>query len=76
MDQKNQVSRKASLPHEAFHAQSVETCAGWNLFGGLPYRFETLYPKSSYARTHFTRPQVSPLLPEAFLLTGSVETSS
>src|SRR3569833_2858623 len=68
-----QVSRNASLPHEAFHAQSGETRTGWNRFsqlffsigaqdaarfGGLPLQITTLYPKSSYARTHFTGRQV------------------
>jgi hypothetical protein len=70
MDQKNQVSRKASLPHRPF-THKAPKAAGWNLFGGLPNRFTTLYPKSSYALTHFTGRQLSPLFPEAFLLTGS-----
>jgi hypothetical protein len=54
----------------AFHAQSEKTCAGWNLFGGLPYRFETLYPKSSYARTRFTGLQVSPAFARSFSVDG------
>jgi len=48
MDQKNQVSRNASLRTGPF-THKAPKAAGWNLFGGLPYRSLTLYPKSSYA---------------------------
>jgi len=42
---------------------------GWNLFAGLPYRFNTLYAKSSYAPGHFTSLQFFRIFPEALLLT-------
>jgi hypothetical protein len=42
---------------------------GWNLFAVRPYRFVTLYAKSSYAPTHFTGLLFFRISPEALLLT-------
>jgi hypothetical protein len=36
------------LPRKAF-ARKPEKQRGWNLFAGLPYRFDTLHAKISYA---------------------------
>jgi hypothetical protein len=56
------------LPHQAF-AHNPEKQRGWNLFAGLPYRFKTLYAKSSYAPGHRTGLLFFRIFPEALLLT-------
>jgi len=47
----------------------LKNSRGWNLFAGLPYRFNTFHAKSSNALTHFTGLLFFRIFPEAFLLT-------
>jgi hypothetical protein len=78
--------QKCFFTHGAFHAQSPKNCGLESFFaalsvfigaqdaarfGGLPYRFETLYPKSSYALATTQAGSFFRFLPEACLLTGS-----
>jgi hypothetical protein len=56
------------LPPRAFAHNPVKQ-QGWNLFAGLPYRFNSLHAKISYALSHFTGQLFFRILPEAVLLT-------
>ncbi|HEY4324984.1 MAG TPA: hypothetical protein VGN20_13395 [Mucilaginibacter sp.] len=57
------LCRRGPLP------ASRKNSRGWNLFAGLPYRFNTLHAKISYALGHSTSPLFFQLFPEAVLMT-------
>ncbi len=68
------MSAKCFFAHRPFTHKAGKPARAGIFSPDYPVRFTNLYAKSSYARTHFTGLQVSPLLPEAFLLTGSDKT--
>jgi len=67
-----QVSRNASLSTGPFTHKAGKAAQGWNLF--CRATLSLVYPvmqKNSYALAPRTTRQLSLLLPEAYLLTGS-----
>ncbi|HEY4325374.1 MAG TPA: hypothetical protein VGN20_15365 [Mucilaginibacter sp.] len=68
---KKSSHQKCFFAAKGLCAQAGKT-AGWNLFAGLPYRFNTLHAKISYALSHFTGLLFFLLFPEAVLLTKNL----
>jgi len=66
---KNQVSRKASLPHCAFAHKAYKTARGWNLFCRATLSLFYSACKNFLCPNPAHGPQFCSLLPEAFLLT-------
>jgi hypothetical protein len=66
---KKSSQQRCFFAAQAFHAQSRESC-GLESFAGLPYRFNTLQCKKFLCSAQHTGRQLSPLSPEAYLLTG------